>query len=211
MGARVLPEVRSTEQPRPAFYALTPGGWRDLVTLLHPPYTAWNLSYVALGAAAAPRVHADRLGAALSASLLAVGVAAHALDELDGRPLKTKLSNRSLVLLAVVSMAGALGIGIAGIAVVSPLLAPLVIIGGALVPAYNLELAGGREILVALDRGQRRALQLGLLGGRPARRLILELGDERRVGGDDQPQAGHEVGSWPSTPVAGGGCLARRP
>ncbi len=39
---------------RPAFYALAPGGWRDLVTLLHPPYTAWHLSYVALGAAAAP-------------------------------------------------------------------------------------------------------------------------------------------------------------
>ena len=52
---------------RPAFYALRGGGWRDLVTLLHPPYTAWHLSYVALGAAAAPRIHADRLGAALGA------------------------------------------------------------------------------------------------------------------------------------------------
>jgi hypothetical protein len=30
----------------PAFYALRPGGWRDYVTLLHPPYTAWHLSYV---------------------------------------------------------------------------------------------------------------------------------------------------------------------
>ena len=40
---------------RPAFYALRSGGWRDLVTLLHPPYTAWHLSYVALGAAAGPR------------------------------------------------------------------------------------------------------------------------------------------------------------
>ena len=36
---------------RPAFYALAGGGWRDLATLLHPPYTAWHLSYVALGAA----------------------------------------------------------------------------------------------------------------------------------------------------------------
>jgi hypothetical protein len=134
----------SAPQARPAFYALTPGGWRDLVTLLHAPYTAWNLSYVALGAAAAPRVHADRLGAALGAFLLAVGVAAHALDELNGRPLKTALKRRSLIALAVVSLVGALGIGVAGIVVVSPLLAPLVVIGTALVPAYNLELAGGR-------------------------------------------------------------------
>ena len=36
---------------RPAFYALAPGGWRDYVTLLHPPYTLWHLSYVAIGAA----------------------------------------------------------------------------------------------------------------------------------------------------------------
>ena len=32
-----------------------PGGWRDYVTLLHLPYTLWHLSYVALGAAIAPR------------------------------------------------------------------------------------------------------------------------------------------------------------
>ncbi|TMC02912.1 MAG: methyltransferase domain-containing protein [Chloroflexi bacterium] len=37
-----------------AFYALRPGGWRDYWTLLHPPYTAWHLSYVVLGAALAP-------------------------------------------------------------------------------------------------------------------------------------------------------------
>ena len=73
-----------------------PGGWRDLVTLLHPPYTAWHLSYVALGAAAAPAVHADRLLAALGAFFLAVGVCAHALDELHGRPLGTRLSDRAL-------------------------------------------------------------------------------------------------------------------
>ena len=42
------------ELSRPAFYALPSGGWRDLVTILHPPYTLWHLSYVALGAAAAP-------------------------------------------------------------------------------------------------------------------------------------------------------------
>ncbi len=132
------------EVDRPAFYALRPGGWRDLITLLHPPYTAWHLSYVALGAAAAPTLHAVRLGATLAAFFLAVGVSAHALDELNGRPLQTRLSPRSLIALAVVGLAGAVAIGVIGIIVISPLLAPLVLAGGLLVPAYNLELGGGR-------------------------------------------------------------------
>lgn len=129
---------------RPAFYALRPGGWRDLITLLHPPYTAWHLSYVALGAAAAPTVYPVRVGAALGAFLLAVGVSAHALDELNGRPLKTSISRVSLLALAVIGLAGAVALGAIGMVVVSPLLAPLVVVGAAIVPAYNLELAGGR-------------------------------------------------------------------
>lgn len=129
---------------RPAFYALRPGGWRDLVTVLHPPYTAWHLSYVALGAAAAPKVHADRLLAALAAFFLAVGVAAHALDELNGRPLKTRLSDRSLIALASIGLGGAVGIGVASLFIVSASLAPFVAAGAFLVVAYNLELAGGR-------------------------------------------------------------------
>jgi hypothetical protein len=129
---------------RPAFYALRRGGWRDLVTVLHPPYTAWHLSYVALGAAAAPRLHLDRLGAAVGAFCLAVGVSAHALDELNGRPLDTALSRRALIGLAAVSLLGAVAIGIAGTVIVSPLLVPLVAVGALLVPAYNLELARGR-------------------------------------------------------------------
>jgi hypothetical protein len=132
------------ELDRPAFYALSSGGWRDLVTILHPPYTLWHLSYVALGAAAAPTLHADRLAAALVAFFLAVGISAHALDELRGRPLNTKLSRGSLIALAVAGLAGAVTIGVVGIVTVSALLAPLVVTGALLVPAYNLELAGGR-------------------------------------------------------------------
>jgi hypothetical protein len=129
---------------RPAFYALSPGGWRDLVTLLHPPYTAWHLSYVALGAAAAPQLHAARLWAALGAFFLAVGIAAHALDELHGHPLGTRLSDRALSLLAGVALTGAVGIGVAGLFVISPTLAPFVLAGAFLVLAYNLELFAGR-------------------------------------------------------------------
>jgi ABC-type branched-subunit amino acid transport system permease subunit len=129
---------------RPAFYALAPGGWRDLATLLHPPYTAWHLSYVALGAAVAPAVHADRLVAALGAFFLGVGVCAHALDELHGHPLHTRLSDRALIALAVIGLAGAVAIGVAGVAIVSVSLVPFVAAGAFIVVAYNLELFGGR-------------------------------------------------------------------
>lgn len=138
------PELQRPELDRPAFYAMAAGGWRDLVTLLHPPYTVWHLSYVALGAAAAPKVYPGRLGATLGAFALAVGVSAHALDELQGRPLNTRLSRAALIALAAISLAGAIAIGVAGAIIVSPLLIPLVALGGFLVPAYNLELAGGR-------------------------------------------------------------------
>ncbi len=129
---------------RPAFYALRPGGWRDLITILHPPYTAWHLSYVAFGAVAAPVLHPLRLWAALAAFFLGVGVAAHALDELNGHPLRTRLSDRELVALAVIGFLGAVGIGIAGLFVVSVTLAPFVVAGAFIVLAYNLELFGGR-------------------------------------------------------------------
>jgi hypothetical protein len=111
---------------------------------LHPPYTAWHLSYVALGAAAAPVVHANRLAAALGAFFLAVGIGAHALDELHGRPLQTRISRRVLIGLAATSLIGAVAIGIGGILSVSAWLIPLVVLGPLLAVAYNLELFGGR-------------------------------------------------------------------
>ena len=129
---------------RPAFYALRPGGWRDLVTLLHPPYTAWNLANVAIGAALAPHLYAGRLAAVLVAFFLAVGVSAHVLDELHGRPLGTHLSSRTLVVLAAVSLAGSAAIGIAGAVTISLTLIPFVLVGVFIVLAYNLELFGGR-------------------------------------------------------------------
>jgi hypothetical protein len=129
---------------RPAFYALGRGRVGDLLTLLHPPYTAWHLSYFALGAAVAPHLYLNRLLWGLAAFALAVGVAAHALDEVHDRPLGTSLSRRTLLVLAATSLLGALAIGVAGIATVWVGLAPLVLAGGLFLPAYNLELAGGR-------------------------------------------------------------------
>jgi hypothetical protein len=131
-------------EQRPAFYALRPGGWRDLITVLHPPYTAWHLANVCFGAAAASQIHTDRFVATLAAFFLAVGISAHTLDELNGRPLKTQLSDRTLIALAAASLVGALGIGIAGCIIVSATLIPFVLAGGFFVFAYNLELFGGR-------------------------------------------------------------------
>jgi hypothetical protein len=131
-------------EQRPAFYALRPGGWHDLVTVLHPPYTAWNLANVCFGAAAAAQIHTDRFIATLAAFFLAVGISAHTLDELNGRPLSTELSDRTLIVLASVSLAGAVGIGVASCIIVSATLIPFVLVGGFFVVAYNLELFGGR-------------------------------------------------------------------
>jgi hypothetical protein len=136
--------LETESSPRPAFYALRPGGWRDLVTVLHPPYTLWHVSNVAIGAAAASHIYGGRLAAAIAAFFLAVGVGAHALDELHGRPMGTQLSRRTLIALAAGGLGGALAIGIVGTIVVSPTLAPLVLAGGFIAPAYNLEWFGGR-------------------------------------------------------------------
>ena len=134
----------SVPSARPAWYALETGGWRDYVTLLHLPYTAWHLSFVVIGGCLAPVVAWGRLGAAVVAFGLAVGIGAHALDELSGRPLRTGIPSSILVALAVVSVGAASAIGVGGALAYEPWLALLVPVGIFLVLAYNLELLGGR-------------------------------------------------------------------
>ena len=131
-------------EARPAFYALERGGWRDYVTLLHVPYTAWHLSYAVIGCALAPTLHTERLLATVAAFFLALGIAAHALDELHGRPLGTAIPGRVLAVLAVVSLAGAVAIGVVAALAWTPWLLALIAVGAFLVPAYNLELFGRR-------------------------------------------------------------------
>jgi len=133
----------SEAQARPAFYALAPGGWRDYVTLLHPPYTAWHLSYVVIGACLAPHLYTGRLVATAAAFFLALGISAHALDELQGRPLATRIPEGVLVALSIVPLAAAVAIGIAGAIAFNLWLLAFVGVWLALVPVYNLELFGG--------------------------------------------------------------------
>jgi hypothetical protein len=133
-----------TAEARPAFYALRSGGWRDYVTLLHPPYTLWHLSYVAVGAALAPGFDWGRLGLLLAAFFLALGIGAHAMDELRGRPLHTRIPDGTLRALAFLSVLGAVAIGLYGAVAWTLWLLPFIGFGAFIVVAYNLELAGGR-------------------------------------------------------------------
>jgi hypothetical protein len=111
--------------------------------LLHPPYTAWHLAYVTIGACLAPAVNLTRLLATLLAFFCAVGLAAHALDELHGRPLRTRIPNGALIGVAAGGLCGAVALGIAGIVQVGPALVPFLIVGPVLVVGYNFELFGG--------------------------------------------------------------------
>jgi hypothetical protein len=143
MASERAPASRE-ESSRPAFYALRPGGWRDYLTLLHPPYTAWHLSYVAIGAASAPTFDGARLGASVLAFFLGVGLTAHALDELNGRPLRTRIPDRFLWVIAFVGLAGAVALGVIGAVKVSWWMLAFVAFGAFIVIAYNLEVLGGR-------------------------------------------------------------------
>jgi hypothetical protein len=129
---------------RPAFYALPQGSWRDYVTLLHLPYTAWHLAYVVVGGCLAVELSWGRLGLTVLAFFLAMGIGAHALDELDRRPLQTAIPSSVLVALAVSSVLAACAIGVAVAVSFSFWILPLIAVGAFLVPAYNLELFGGR-------------------------------------------------------------------
>jgi hypothetical protein len=146
------------EEVRPAFYALGGGGWRDYVTLLHPPYTLWHLSYVAVGAALAPHFHLNRMLWALLSFFLAMGVAAHALDELKGRPLRTRIPSAVLVAVAAVSLLGACAIGVGAARAWGWWLLVFVVVGAAVVPLYNLELALHNDWGFALTWGAFPAL-----------------------------------------------------
>ena len=134
--------VAGPTAPRPAFYAVGSGtgGLRDWITLLHPPYTAWHLSYVAIGAALAPHFDLWRLVGALVAFFLAVGVGAHALDELTGRPLRTGIPGPALVVAAGLSVAVAV---VVGLLYGGWRLLPFIVAGVVLVVGYNLELGHG--------------------------------------------------------------------
>jgi hypothetical protein len=137
---------QDTGRPAPAFYGADGErrAWADWWLLLHPPYTLWHLSYAAIGASIAPRVDGGRLIATLLAFFLAVGVGAHALDELHGRPLGTVIPRWALIWAAVIGIGGAVVLGAVGVQRVGSGLLVFIVVGAAIDCGYNLELLGGR-------------------------------------------------------------------
>jgi hypothetical protein len=133
---------------RPAYYAdprfLRRRWVKDWWTLLHPPYTLWHLAYVVIGACLTGPVRVSRLIASVLAFFLAVGIAAHALDELHGRPLRTAIPDWMLVAAAVGGLGGAVAFGIVGVVQVGWVLTIFIVVGVALALSYNLELFGAR-------------------------------------------------------------------
>ena len=122
-----------------AFYARRGSVRGDLIALLHPPYTAWHLAYVAIGASLAPTLDWTRLAGTLAAFFLGTGVAAHALDEWHDRPLRTSLSNRMLLALGFGGLAGAAVLAVVGGFVVSVWILAWAVGGGLLAAGYSLE------------------------------------------------------------------------
>src|SRR5438445_3070352 len=153
------PGVVPAEPPAlaPAYYATRARGWRrDVWAVLHPPYTAWHLSYVLIGASLAPALSLQRLLATLLAFFFAVGISAHALDELRGRPLQTELPGGVLWTVAIAGLFLAVGLGFAGVVVVGVGLLPFIAAGVVFVFTYHLELLGGLppgDVRLALSRG----------------------------------------------------------
>ncbi|HET7467590.1 MAG TPA: hypothetical protein VFL29_13090 [Candidatus Dormibacteraeota bacterium] len=134
-----------SQQLAPAYYATTKTGWwRDVVALLHPPYTAWHLSYVVIGASLAQHLDLVRLAATVVAFFFAVGISAHALDELHGRPLRTSIPSSVLTAAAAIGLVVAVGLGLAGVTRVGAGLLAFIALGVLFVLVYNLELLGGR-------------------------------------------------------------------
>ncbi|HTT60020.1 MAG TPA: hypothetical protein VMF33_08230 [Acidimicrobiales bacterium] len=132
----------------PSFYAqprlLRSTRLREWWTLLHPPYTVLHLALVTIGACLVGPVNVTRYAETLIAFFLALGIGAHALDELQGRPLRTTIPRWELALAAALGLGGAVGLGVLGMFVVSYYMAVFIAVGAFAALSYNLELFGGR-------------------------------------------------------------------
>jgi hypothetical protein len=98
---------------------------------------------VVVGACLAPQVRVSRLLATLLAFFLAVGVSAHAYDELQGRPLRTRIPTWALVAACATGLLSAVALGVLGVVETGIVLVPFLLVGPLLVIAYNADLFGG--------------------------------------------------------------------
>ena len=127
-----------------AWYDVKAKGWlRDFIIILHPPYTLWHLAYIPIGAALAPVMNWATLGWTVLAFFLGMGIGGHCLDEINGRPLKTSVPRWLLGCVAVLSIAGAVAIGVFIGLRETYWLIPCILFGSFIVYAYNMEWCKG--------------------------------------------------------------------
>ena len=126
---------------RKTWYFVAPGSkLGDVYNILHLPYTAMVLAFVLAGGVTAPQVHLDRIGAALAAYFVGLGIGAHALDQLElgGSRYVEMLSGRELAIMAVLGLCGAAAIGLYYALAVTAWLLPLIGAGLFFAVAYPL-------------------------------------------------------------------------
>ena len=142
---------------KPAWYSNKRHGiFSDLISLLHPPYTLWHLSYILIGVSMAPTIYLDRSVAVLFAFFLGLGIGAHALDETMGNPLQTRLSKKSLYVIGFSALFAAIAIGLYYVYALSVLILPFVLIESFFALAYNLEMFQSKfhsDLVFALSWG----------------------------------------------------------
>jgi hypothetical protein len=127
-----------------SYYARGGSRAADFWTILHPPYTIWNLSYVVIGSAMAQIMNWTVLVLMLLAFLCGTGIAAHALDELNGHPLKTGFSSGELKIMSGAGLAASFILALILIKYTSPFILVVAGLGIFFVLAYNLEWWKGR-------------------------------------------------------------------
>lgn len=124
---------------RRSYYAHRGSVWNDLISLLHPPYTVWHLSYVAIGAGLAAELDVVRLLGTLTAFAFGLGISAHAFDEVHSRPLRTSLSDTALWGLGAAGLVGVAVVTVIGAVVISPWVIAWAAAGVLLATGYGLE------------------------------------------------------------------------
>jgi hypothetical protein len=124
-----------------------PVKFRAFVGLLFLPYTGMCVSFAIIGSLLAENLEWERVGAIALIYALGLGISAHAADTLGSKakkPWGNYFSKRQLLALTGISLAAAYAIGLYYIIFFVPLLAPIALLEGFFLLAYNFELFGGR-------------------------------------------------------------------
>jgi hypothetical protein len=124
-----------------------PVKFRIFVGMLFLPYTGMSVSFSIIGSLLSPgTIFWDRIVAIILIYFTALGISAHAADSIGSKknkPWGNYFSNRELLILLIIGLVIAYGIGIYYIIFFVPLLLPIAILEGFFLFAYNYEFWNG--------------------------------------------------------------------